>query len=59
MPINYFSINIVIIEKVLQCFNMKNCKLVNTPLAAHFKISADHRRGVKLLNTSPMYHILA
>lgn len=47
------------IGKVLQCFNMKNCKRVNTPLTAHFKIFADHRRGVKILNTSPMYHILA
>ena len=30
----------VYIEKVLQRFNMHNCKPVSTPLALHFKLSA-------------------
>ena len=29
------------IQKVLDRFNMNDCKLVSTPLAAHFKLSSD------------------
>ena len=29
------------IEKVLDRFNMSNCKPVSTPLATHFKLSSD------------------
>lgn len=41
------------IEKVLHRFNAKNCKPVNSPLAAHFKyLLTFHQRQVKILITS-------